>query len=202
MSMEDFGPVSGSNSGSGSGPDSGQVPVRIAFGLGSNLGDRKEHLTQAVDSIAAQVNFSSIVVSSIYETDPVGGPDQDDYLNAVAVVDLVQIIGRRDLLRLIGDLEAAAGRVREERWGPRTLDVDVLSFGAQVSDAPELTLPHPRAALRAFVLIPWNEVDPEYVIPASEDDHRRGWTVSQHCDALSDGEREGVRLRLDLGALT
>jgi 2-amino-4-hydroxy-6-hydroxymethyldihydropteridine diphosphokinase/dihydroneopterin aldolase len=129
-----------------------------ALGLGSNIGDRLAHLQAAVDLLAP------LAVSPVYETAPVGGPEQGPYLNAVA---LVPAIDPRRLLRQAQAVEAARERVRGERWGPRTLDVDLLDVGGVVLDTPELTLPHPRAAQRTFVLVPWLAVAPEAVIPGA-----------------------------------
>jgi dihydroneopterin aldolase/2-amino-4-hydroxy-6-hydroxymethyldihydropteridine diphosphokinase len=126
-----------------------------ALGLGSNIGDRLEHLQAAVDLLAP------LAVSPVYETAPVGGPEQGPYLNAVV---LVAAIDPRQLLRQAHAVEAARDRVRAERWGPRTLDVDLLDVGGLVLDTPELTLPHPRAAYRTFVMAPWLDVAPEAVI--------------------------------------
>ena len=127
-------------------------------GSASNIGDRLAHLQAAVDLLAP------IAVSPVYETAPVGGPEQGPYLNAVA---LVPAIDPMRLLRQAQAIEAARDRVRAERWGPRTLDVDLLDVGGLVLDTPELTLPHPRAAERAFVLVPWLAVAPEAVVPGA-----------------------------------
>lgn len=134
---------------------------RVAFGLGANLGDRVAALQGAVDVLAP--HLVDPVVSSVYETAPVGGPEQPDYANAV-------LVGDTDdeplaLLALAHEAEQAWHRTREIRWGPRTLDVDVLVVGDIVSDDPVLTLPHPRAAERAFVLVPWLEADPHATLP-------------------------------------
>ena len=99
----------------------------------------------------------------MYETAPVGGPAQPEYLNAVLVA--ATTLSARAILDRCQEAENALGRVRTERWGPRTLDVDVIVYGTEVSDDPELTLPHPRAHERAFVLAPWHDVDPGAVIP-------------------------------------
>ena len=140
----------------------GGVPVVVA--LGSNLGDRGETLRSAVGALAARPGVTVVAVSPVVETDPVGGPaDQPPYLNAVA-------LARTDLepdalLRLLHEIEGEHGRTREIRWGARTLDLDLIQYGrpgsaAEVcSETPELTLPHPRAAERAFVLVPWDLVD-------------------------------------------
>lgn len=131
-------------------------PVRRAvLSLGSNLGDRAAHLHSAVEALRA---FGEVVaVSAVHETAPVGGPEQPDYLNAVVLLDtdLEPLV----LLRQCQAIERAAGRVRGERWGPRELDIDLVVVGDLTCDTDELTLPHPRARKREFVLRPWLEVD-------------------------------------------
>jgi 2-amino-4-hydroxy-6-hydroxymethyldihydropteridine diphosphokinase len=102
-------------------------------------------------------------VSPVYETVPVGGPAQPDYLNAIVLADAER--PARELLDRLHEIEAAFDRVRVVRWGPRTLDIDVVDFGGERSDDPELTLPHPRAHERAFVLGPWRDVDPDAALP-------------------------------------
>lgn len=161
--------------------------MRVTFGLGSNLGDRLAHLQSAVELIAAS-SAAPPRLSPLYETDPVGGPEQDDYLNAVVIADLPDGI---DLLDLARQAERARGRVRRERWGPRTLDVDVLDADGRSSADPGLTLPHPRAHLRAFVLVPWLAADPDAVLPG------RG-RVADLLAALPGQDRAGVRRRPDL----
>lgn len=136
--------------------------MRVAFGLGSNLGDRVGHLRAAVAGLTAG-GVRDVQVSSLYETDPVGGPAQPDYLNAVAVGETS--MSPHELLALAKALELGAERVRTVRNAPRTLDVDVLALGDVVLHAEELTVPHPRAFERAFVLVPWAEVDPGFVVP-------------------------------------
>lgn len=123
--------------------------------IGSNLGDRLAHLQGAVDALRPWLR----AVSPVYETDPWGPVEQDDYLNAVLVVS-DDTAAPRDWLARAHAAEQAAGRTRDVRWGPRTLDVDVVSVDDVVSDDPQLMLPHPRAAERAFVLVPWLAVDP------------------------------------------
>jgi 2-amino-4-hydroxy-6-hydroxymethyldihydropteridine diphosphokinase len=134
----------------------------VVLALGSNLGDRLASLQRAVDLLCGD-GLRCTAVSGIYETAPVGGPPQDDYLNAV-------LLGRSGLpagqiLQLAQATEAALHRVRAERWGPRTLDVDIITCGDEISADPRLTLPHPRAHERAFVLVPWLEADPDAVLP-------------------------------------
>jgi 2-amino-4-hydroxy-6-hydroxymethyldihydropteridine diphosphokinase len=133
--------------------------VRAYLGLGSNLGDRRAFLRQAIEALDTTPGMTVAAVSDVYETDPVGGPDQDPFLNLVVAVDTV--LGPRRLLGLCHQLEAGAHRVREERWGPRTLDVDVLWIDGYTSDDPELTVPHPRLWERRFVLAPLSELAPE-----------------------------------------
>jgi 2-amino-4-hydroxy-6-hydroxymethyldihydropteridine diphosphokinase len=137
--------------------------TRAALGLGSNLGDRRGQLITAVAALHETPWVRVIAVSPVYETVPVGGPEQGDYLNLVVVVETVATAN--DLLLLAHTLERSAGRSRKVRFGPRTLDVDVLAFGDTRSDDPGLTLPHPRVAERPFVLQPWADIDPTFEIP-------------------------------------
>lgn len=131
--------------------------------LGSNLGNRLGSLQSAIDSIRSHDALRVVAVSSVYETAPVGGPGQPTYLNAVVKIETS--LAPSELLDFAHQVEDSQGRVRRERWGPRTLDVDLIVVGDEVSDDDALTLPHPRAQERGFVLIPWNEIDPDAVIP-------------------------------------
>ena len=138
------------------------VGVRRAFiGLGSNLGDRLAHLEAAVGLLAERGDV--VAVSSIYETEPVGGPAQGPYLNAV--VELSTTDTARELLERCRLLEADADRVRTVRFGPRTLDADVLVVGDERVEEADLHVPHPRMAERRFVLAPLRELAPELVSP-------------------------------------
>ena len=159
---------------------------RVALGLGANLGDRVAALQGAVDLLAPHLRAA--VVSSVYETAPVGGPEQPGYANAVLVGDWDG--DPRALLDLAHKVESAWHRTREVRWGPRTLDVDVLAVGELVSADPELTLPHPRARERAFVVLPWAEADPTATLPD-------GVRVADLAAALDAGD--DVRRRGDVG---
>jgi 2-amino-4-hydroxy-6-hydroxymethyldihydropteridine diphosphokinase len=146
--------------------------TRAFLGLGSNLGDREGLLAEAVDRLVA---VGRRAVSPAYETDPVGGPEQGAYLNLV--VELDTDLSPRQLLEVCRRLEAAAERVRDERWGPRTLDVDVLWVdGATVADA-DLEVPHPRMWQRRFVLAPLRDLAPDLVsadqVAAAEGEVRR-----------------------------
>jgi len=127
------------------------APTRAYLGIGSNLGDRLGYLQLAVDGLAATDGVTVVAVSAVYETDPVG-PEQPDYLNAVVALDTT--LTPQALLAVGQALEAEAERVRQERFGPRTLDVDVVLFGDQTVDEPDLQIPHPRWRERDFVLAP------------------------------------------------
>ena len=163
---------------------------RAALALGSNLGDRTATLRAAVAELAATSGVELVAVSTAYETTPVGGPHgQPPYLNAVVVVDTD--LAPADLLARAHEVEAAHGRVRAERWGPRTLDVDLLAVGDVRSADPALTLPHPRAHERGFVLVPWAEVDPAFVVPGLG-------TVAELLGRLGAAGEAGVRARPDL----
>jgi 2-amino-4-hydroxy-6-hydroxymethyldihydropteridine diphosphokinase len=142
---------------------------RAYLGLGSNLGDRLAHLQGALDALATTPGISLVAVSRVYETDPVG-PDQPDYLNAVVALDTE--LSSRALLEIGRGLEDAAHRVRRERWGPRTLDVDVLLVGDESVDEPDLEVPHPRLHERRFVRVPLADVAPdvEDAMPPLDDD--------------------------------
>lgn len=137
------------------------VAVRAAIGLGSNLGDRAGNLERAVDRMSDLGTVRR--VSTVYQTAPVGGPDQPNYYNAVALVETD--LGARSLLDGLLEIEAAQGRVRTERWGPRLIDLDLLLYGEAVVDEPGLTVPHPRLAERRFVLEPLLEVWPDAALP-------------------------------------
>ena len=137
---------------------------RAALALGSNLGDRLEYLQAAVDALTDSSEIIPVAVSSVYETEPVGGPEeQPPFLNAVLVVDTT--LSPRSLMERCQAAEDAFGRTREVPKGPRTLDVDVLAVGDKTVQDDDLEVPHPRLAERAFVLVPWAEVDPEFTVP-------------------------------------
>lgn len=139
--------------------------VEVVLSLGSNVGDRRARLQSAVSALALAPGVRALSVSSVYETDPVGGPEQPDFLNAVLVVETA--LSPRAVLDLAHQVEADADRERIVRWGPRTLDVDLIAAGDSVVDEPDLQVPHPRAASRAFVLVPWLEVDAAASLPGA-----------------------------------
>jgi 2-amino-4-hydroxy-6-hydroxymethyldihydropteridine diphosphokinase len=133
--------------------------VRLAYlSLGTNIGDRGAHLAGAIATLAEGEAFR---LSHVYETEPVGGVDQENFWNLV--MEITTEASADELLERSHRAEENAGRTREVRWGPRTLDVDVLLVGDEVSDDPELTLPHPRLFERSFVLRPLRELAPQLV---------------------------------------
>ena len=136
---------------------------RAVLALGSNLGDRTDILQGGADAIARLPELRVTAVSPVYETVPVGGPPQPDFLNAVLLVQTS--LPSHELLSRLHEIEAGFDRVRLVRWGPRTLDIDIITVAGERSDDPELTLPHPRAHQRAFVLAPWHDADPDAVLP-------------------------------------
>jgi 2-amino-4-hydroxy-6-hydroxymethyldihydropteridine diphosphokinase len=147
---------------------SGPPTVRAFVGLGSNLGDRWAHLRRAVDQLRAGSRAPVTAVSSVYETEPMGGPDdQGPYLNLVVELAVAPGADPYRLLEECRRLEAAAGRVRATRWGPRTLDADVLWIDGVTIEDPDLTVPHPRWRDRRFVLAPLRELAPDLVDAAA-----------------------------------
>lgn len=161
--------------------------MKAVLALGSNLGRRFQTLQGALDTLFDAPGLEFVAVSPVYETDPVGGPEgQKPFLNAVVIVETT--LDPATLLERAQSVENAFGRERVERWGPRTLDVDLIVVGTESSDDPELTLPHPRVHERAFVLVPWSQADPDAVVPG------RG-TVAELLAGL---DQSGVRLRPDM----
>jgi len=142
-----------------------RLPAVLA--LGSNLGDRETTILEAVRELEETEGIEVLAVSRLYETTAVKpdgvDPDAPAYLNAVALIRTS--LHPEELLGVVNAIEHAHGRVRAERWGDRTLDVDIVTFASVIRDTPRLTLPHPRAAERDFVLVPWLEVDPEATLP-------------------------------------
>lgn len=151
--------------------------TRAYLGLGSNVGDRTERLQTAVDGLSADPELEVVAVSRVYETEPVGGPEQPRFLNAVVAVETG--VGARPLLERARRLEVAAGREpdpdRRERWGPRELDVDVLLVEGETVDEADLVVPHPRMGERAFVLAPLADVAPGSPVVRSGRSRFAGW---------------------------
>ncbi|MBT3153641.1 2-amino-4-hydroxy-6-hydroxymethyldihydropteridine diphosphokinase [Streptomyces sp. CHD11] len=165
-----------------------QNPKRAVVSLGANLGNRLETLQGAVDALEDTPGIRVKAVSPVYETEPWGVEpgSQPSYFNAVAV--LRTTLPPSSLLERAHAVEEAFHRVRDERWGPRTLDVDIVAYADLHSDDPWLTLPHPRAHERAFVLVPWHDIDPGARLPG------RGSVA----DLLGAVTRDGVTPRADL----
>ena len=134
--------------------------MKAVISLGANIGDANANLNLAIGLLreATQV----LAVSSYLQTKPVGGPEQPDYLNAVAIVE--SELPAKDLLALLNGIETAMGRTREIHWGPRVIDLDLIQYGGLLVNDEKLTLPHPRAHQRRFVLAPWLEIEPEAVL--------------------------------------
>jgi 2-amino-4-hydroxy-6-hydroxymethyldihydropteridine diphosphokinase len=137
------------------------MAVRAVIGLGSNLGDRESHLAQAISALTELGDF--VAASPFYETAPVGGPDQGPYLNAAVAIETN--LAARALLDECLRIELEHGRERRERWGPRTLDLDILLYGNETIDEDGLKVPHPRIHERRFVLEPLLAVWPEATMP-------------------------------------
>jgi len=157
-------------------------PAREVFiGLGCNLGDCRANLLFALEGLAALPGYRPLALSSLYLTAPVGKTDQASFYNAVARGKYEG--APLELLAGLLAIEKARGRVRTQRWGPRTLDLDMLLFGQEIIDLPELQAPHPRLAERVFVLAPLGEIAPDLVLP------RWGLTAGQLLDRLGPGER-------------
>ncbi|MGW8361612.1 2-amino-4-hydroxy-6-hydroxymethyldihydropteridine diphosphokinase [Streptomyces wedmorensis] len=163
-------------------------PRWAVLAFGANLGNRLETLQGAVDALADTPGLRVKAVSPVYETEPWGVEpgSQPSYLNAVALVRTT--LPPSSLLERAQAVEEAFHRVREERWGARTLDVDIITYADAVSEDPVLTLPHPRAHQRAFVLAPWHDVDPEAQLPGH----------GPVADLLTAVGTEGVTPRVDL----
>jgi len=135
--------------------------MKVVIALGSNLGNREENIELAVAELNKIIDVTHL--STLYETDPVGGPQQPDYLNAVLIGE--SELAPQELLKAALSIESELGRVREVHWGARTIDIDLIVLGELLISSPELEIPHPRAHQRAFVLEPWLEIDPSAQIP-------------------------------------
>ena len=134
--------------------------MKAVISLGANIGDANANLDLAIGLLREATEV--IAVSSYSQTKPVGGPEQPDYLNAVVIVE--SELPAKDLLALLNGIETAMGRTREIHWGPRVIDLDLIQYGGLLVNDEKLTLPHPRAHQRRFVLAPWLEIEPEAVL--------------------------------------
>ncbi|MFC1606330.1 2-amino-4-hydroxy-6-hydroxymethyldihydropteridine diphosphokinase [Candidatus Latescibacterota bacterium] len=156
--------------------------IKAYLGLGSNIGDRFGHLKEAVFRLNASDGIKVTAYSAVYETDPVGGPEQPDFLNAVVEIETTLDTG--DLLDRCLETEHEMGRKREVLWGPRTIDIDVLLFGGELEMTERLTVPHPHMCERAFVLVPLADIAPDAVHPLT------GTTI---CELLTTVDYSGIR---------
>jgi 2-amino-4-hydroxy-6-hydroxymethyldihydropteridine diphosphokinase len=134
--------------------------MKAVIALGANIGNPQEQMDIAGALLRESLEVTAI--SSYFTTAPIGGPEQPDYLNAVCIAE--SELPAADLLSLLHGIEKALGRERIEHWGPRTIDLDLIQYGTILSYAEELTLPHPRAHERRFVLEPWAEVEPDALL--------------------------------------
>ena len=134
--------------------------MKAVISLGANIGDANANLDLAIGLLREATEV--IAVSSYSQTKPIGGPEQPDYLNAVVIVE--SELPAKDLLALLNGIETAMGRTREIHWGPRVIDLDLIQYGGLLVNDEKLTLPHPRAHQRRFVLAPWFEIEPEAVL--------------------------------------
>jgi len=140
------------------------IPNEVYLCLGSNLGERKENLSRALDLLSQRLRVSE--VSSTYETEAVGGANQPKFLNMIAKA--YTMLEPPGLLLLIKGIEHKLGRLPGPRNTPRTIDIDIIFYGDRVIDTPELVIPHPRLAERAFVLVPLNEIAPTFIHPVNK----------------------------------
>jgi 2-amino-4-hydroxy-6-hydroxymethyldihydropteridine diphosphokinase len=134
--------------------------MKAVVAVGANIGNPKEQMDLAIAMLKEATEVTAI--SSYYSTKPVGGPEQPDYINAVCTLE--SDLPASDLLSLLHGIEKSLGRERREKWGPRTIDLDLIQYGSLLSKADELELPHPRAYERRFVLEPWHEIEPDAVL--------------------------------------
>jgi 2-amino-4-hydroxy-6-hydroxymethyldihydropteridine diphosphokinase len=134
--------------------------MKAVVALGANIGSPREQMDVAVELLREVTQL--IAVSTYFATKPVGGPEQPDYLNAVCILE--SELPALDLLAVLQGIEKSLGRERDVRWGPRTIDLDLIQYGSLLSAAAELELPHPRAHERRFVLEPWFEIEPDAIL--------------------------------------
>jgi len=159
------------------------MKTRTFLGLGSNLGNREEYLSEAVRQISALPETELIRCSDVYETEPVGDKEQGDFLNAV--VEIATGLAAEELHHRLKELELRLGRTERRRWGPREIDIDILYFGSSIVKTDDLRLPHPERSRRKFVLEPLSAIAPDFIDPEN------GMSIRQMLQACQD--RAGVR---------
>ena len=155
--------------------------IVASLGLGGNIGDPPAAMAQALDALSSHESCRLIAVSQLYRTPPWGKLDQADFFNCCALIETA--LGPESLLDLCLDIERGMKRVRNERWGPRTIDIDVLTYGEATIDTARVEIPHPRMTERAFVLMPLADIVPQMVV--------EGRAVS---DWLQDADKDGIRM--------
>ncbi|KKI91573.1 2-amino-4-hydroxy-6-hydroxymethyldihydropteridine pyrophosphokinase [Bacillus sp. SA1-12] len=160
------------------------MSVEAYIALGSNMGNREEHLKEAIQTLHLHPSITVEKISSIYETDPIGFTDQDEFLNMVIKINTD--LSAFELLNVLQEIEITHDRKREVKWGPRTLDLDILLYNHENIEAEQLIVPHPRMHERAFVLIPLSELDRNIRIPLMKE------SLLTIIDQLQD--KEGVRI--------
>ncbi len=141
---------------------------RAFLALGSNLGDRRQHLRDAIARLRATAGVNLLRLSRVYETEPVGVTEQPQFLNMVAEIEIADGISGRGLLEIVKAIELELGRIERERWGPREIDIDVLLVGEEQVKEADFELPHPRMWERAFVMVPLAELAPDLRGPGGE----------------------------------
>ena len=171
-------------------------PVQVYIGIGSNLNDPTAQVRQAFQELASLPRTRCTARSPLYRSAPVGPAGQPDYINAVAGV--ATELAPETLLAALQAIEHAHGRVRTQRWGPRTLDLDILLYGEAIRQDPRLTIPHPRLRERAFVLYPLRDIAPDLSIPGLD----RLATLIRCCPPLALERLEGVEPLTSLQALS
>ncbi|WP_248663812.1 2-amino-4-hydroxy-6-hydroxymethyldihydropteridine diphosphokinase [Fuchsiella alkaliacetigena] len=147
--------------------------------LGSNLGDREDYLRQAIAKLSAHCEIKVLNTSAVYQTEAVGYEEQADFLNLV--VEIESSLKPIELLDFTQEIENQLDRTREIRWGPRTIDIDIILFGQEEINSPRLTIPHPRFHKRAFVLVPLAELTKEVIY--------QGWTAAELLAGLEAGDQ-------------
>lgn len=157
--------------------------ARVALGLGSNLGGRASNLQYAIEALAALEHVDVVAISSLYETPPWGGIAQQDFLNQCVQIDTA--LAPQTVLDACLAIETQLGRIRDQKWGPRTLDIDLLVWDGPDISTPTLTLPHPYAHERAFVLVPLIEIAPAMRL--------NGQPLQAHLERLPTTDRAMVR---------